>query len=109
MLENAVIAAAAARWVQPLSALALGCSAGFLVLFVLMGRGVVPQSYFAISLLFSTAVLAPIIAVAGVVSAKLSGQRVPKLARAALAASFAVFLWPLLFFVSFSSCPQGVC
>jgi hypothetical protein len=109
MIERAVIASAAARLVQALSALALVLAGVFVVLFVLMGRGAVPESYFAISLLFSTAVLAPIIAVAGAVSAKLSGQRVPKLARAALAASFAVFLWPLLFFVSFSSCPQGVC
>jgi hypothetical protein len=74
-----------------------------------MGWGVVPESYLAITLSFLAAVLAPIFAVAGVVLAKLCGEPVPKLTRAALAAGCAVFLWPLLFFLAFSSCPQGIC
>ena len=103
------MADAAAGLVQPLSVLALVLAGGFVVLFVLMGRGLVPETYFTIGLSFLAAALAAIFALAAVVLAKLSGKPVPKLARAALAAGCAVFLWPLLFFLAFTNCPQGVC
>jgi hypothetical protein len=109
MSERTVSASTAARLVQALSVLALGLAGAFLVLFVLMGQGFVPETYFLTGLLFLVAVLAPIFALAAVVVAKLCGKPVPRLARAALAAGCAVFLWPLLFFLAFSSCPQGLC
>ena len=89
--------------------LALGLTGAFLALFVLMGRGIVAETHFLTGMSFLAAVLAPIFALVAVVVAKLFGKPVPKLARAALAAGCAVFLWPLLFFLAFTSCPQGVC
>jgi hypothetical protein len=72
------------------------------VLFVLMGleepgsQGpAVDLSPIGLSLY--TGLLAPIVAVAGLLLAKRGGKRAPRLARIALAFAIGAFSWPLLF------------
>ena len=63
----------------------------------------------AVPLSLYAGLLAPIVAVAGLLLAKRGGKRAPRLARVALAFGIGAFSWPLLLIIAFSGCPGGVC
>jgi hypothetical protein len=64
-------------------------------------------SPFALSLY--AGLLAPIVALAGLLLAKRGGKRAPRLARVALAFGIAAFSWPLLLIGPYLFCPGGLC
>ena len=54
-------------------------------------------------------ILAPVVAVAGLLLAKRGGKRVPRLARVALAFGIGVFSGLVLLFAPLFICPGGLC
>ena len=84
------------------------------VLFVLMGFeepgsqgpavGLSP-----VTLSLYAGLLAPIVALAGLLLAKRGGKRAPRLARVALALGIGAFSWPLLIIMAFTGCPGSIC
>ena len=62
-----------------------------------------------VTLLLNAGILAPIVAVAGLLLAKRGGTRAPRLARVALAFGIGVFSGLLLLFAPLFVCPGGLC
>jgi drug/metabolite transporter (DMT)-like permease len=79
------------------------------VLVLLSSRAAPSEDELVVTLSLLAGVLAPLVAVAGLLLAKRSGKRAPRLARVALAFGCGAFSWPLLLIVAFSSCPGGLC
>ena len=61
------------------------------------------------NLVLLTGVLAPLVAVAGLLLAKRGGERAPRVARIALAFGIGAFSWPLLLFGPDLFCSIGSC
>ena len=79
------------------------------VLGLLINYAPPPSDNLVVTLLLAAGVLAPLVAVAGLLLAKRGGRRAPRLARVALAFGCGAFSWPLLLFVPFFFCPGGLC
>ena len=94
---------------ESLSWIAVLLAATFVVLFVLIGRDVVPGSEPVVFVSFLAGLLAPVFAIVGYGLTKLSGNRVSRVTVMALVLGVIVALWPVLFFLAFSNCPSSVC
>ena len=79
------------------------------VLFWLASHAEPGSDGLVVTLSLNAGILAPIVAVAGLLLAKRGGKRAPRLARVALAFGIGAFSWPLLLILAFSSCPGGLC
>jgi hypothetical protein len=62
-----------------------------------------------VMLSLQSGILAPVVAVVGLLLAKRGGERAPRLARVALASGIGVFLGLLLLFAPLFICPRGLC
>ena len=78
------------------------------VLMLFIGYAAPPPSELLGTLSLLAGVLAPLLAVAGLLLAKRGGKRAPRLASVALAFACGAFAWPLFLSVLFI-CPTGLC
>lgn len=85
-----------------LSCVAIFLAVMNLVLFWLMRYEEPGSQSPMLELWFYTGLLAPIVAVAGLLLAKRGGRRAPRLARIALAFGIGVCAWPLLMIIVFT-------
>jgi len=94
---------------KALSWVAIFLAVTMVVSFWLMGYQEPGSQDQLFGLSFYSGLLAPIVAIAGLLLAKRGGKRAPRLARIALAFGIGACLWPVLMIIAFTSCPGGVC
>ena len=94
------------EWLSVASVVLAGSAVIFFVLlaFVPPGGGTLLAG-----LSFLTGILAPALAIVGFALMKASGNRASRVTVFALVLGCIVLAWPLLFFLAFSNCPDGVC
>ncbi len=92
-----------------LSRVAVVASGLLVILLVLIEYVLPPGGELLPALSFLAAILAPILAIVGFVLVKVSGKRASRVVVVALLFGCVALLWPLLFFLAYSSCPGGIC
>lgn len=97
------------RLAQALSWTALLLVAIVILLLLLMETDVGLSSELVASISFLAGILAPVVAIFAYAVTKLSGNRVSRVTVMALVVGSIVFLWPALFILAFSNCPNSVC
>ena len=97
-----------ARFGELLSAASVVLAGSAVIFFVLLDF-IPPGDELVAELSFLTGILAPVFAIIGLALVKASGNRASRLAVFALVLGCVVLAWPLLFFLAFSNCPDGVC
>jgi RsiW-degrading membrane proteinase PrsW (M82 family) len=93
------------EWLSAASVVPAGAAVIFFVLLALMP----PGATLVAELSFLAGILAPALAIVGFALIKASGNRASRVAVFALVLGCVVLVWPLLFFLAFSNCPDGVC
>ena len=83
--------------------------AGSAVIFFVLLAFVPPGGTLLAGLSFLAGILAPALAIVGFALVKASGNRASRVNVFALVLGCIVLAWPLLFFLAFSNCPDGVC
>jgi RsiW-degrading membrane proteinase PrsW (M82 family) len=93
------------KWLSVASVVLAGSAVVFFVLLAF----VPPGATLIAELSFLAGVLAPALAIVGFALMKASGNRASRVTVFALVLGCVVLVWPLLFFLAFSNCPEGVC
>jgi hypothetical protein len=98
-----------ARFGEWLSVASVALAGSAVIFFVLLAFAPPGGGELLAGLSFLAGILAPVLAIVGFALMKVSGNRASRVTVFALVLGCIVLAWPLLFFLAFFNCPDGVC